>query len=55
MTYNYFNVDGLHTTGFGIHREVVGFEKTLLDGNASIGMRLPYTQATGFDGYSDMS
>ena len=31
---------GWNQTGF-LHREVIGFEKTFLDGNASFGMRLP--------------
>jgi len=25
-----------------VYRQVIGFEKTLFDGNASIGMRLPF-------------
>ncbi len=54
LTYNYYNVDGLHTTGFAIHREDIGFEKSFLDGKASVGMRLPYTQLTGDFGSDDI-
>jgi hypothetical protein len=32
---------------FDVHREVVGFEKTFLDGNASIGLRAPLFQQQG--------
>jgi hypothetical protein len=51
-TYNYFNNvgSGLNPPGLpqsDVHREVIGFEKTFLDGNASIGMRLPFIQVTG--------
>lgn len=51
-TYNYFsNVFGSRLAPgqqqTDIHREVIGFEKTLLDGNASAGMRLPYIQVNG--------
>jgi hypothetical protein len=54
VTYNYYDVDGLHSNAISINREVIGFEKTLLDGNASIGVRLPYTQDTGPLGSSDI-
>jgi hypothetical protein len=52
VTYDYFNNlnAGLRTFGMtqsNLHREVVGFEKTLLDGDASIGMRVPILQVTG--------
>jgi hypothetical protein len=30
-----------------LHREMLGLEKTFLDGNASIGLRLPYLELTG--------
>ncbi len=30
-----------------VYREMIGFEKTFLQGNASVGMRLPYFQLTG--------
>src|SRR5205807_614779 len=33
-------------TNFGLHRDLIGFEKTFLDGNASLGMRLPFQQIT---------
>lgn len=51
-TYNaFFNVNTTdRSAGFpetDVHREVVGFEKTFLDGNASIGLRLPILQVRG--------
>jgi hypothetical protein len=50
-TYNFFyNVNGSLNEGLArtdIHREVIGFEKTFLDGNASFGMRLPFVQVQG--------
>ena len=30
-----------------VHREVVGFEKTLFDGAASVGVRAPFFQQQG--------
>jgi hypothetical protein len=47
--YNYYNGVG---EGFGIpntdlHREVIGFEKTFLQGNASFGLRLPFVETSG--------
>src|SRR5262249_20066000 len=36
-----------------LHREVIGFEKTFFDGNASFGMRLPFLQLQ--DGSGDLS
>jgi hypothetical protein len=55
-TYNYF--DGVNHSlnpGFqtNLHREVIGFEKTFLNGNASIGMRVPFVQLTGTAGVDD--
>lgn len=53
LTYNYFNdVWGSLNRGSGVgtldlHREVFGFEKTLLGTDASIGMRLPVLQLAG--------
>ena len=48
-TYNYYN--GVPTApsypGFDVHREVIGFEKTFLDGQASIGVRVPFLQLAG--------
>ncbi|MGL4552448.1 MAG: hypothetical protein ACRC33_14815, partial [Gemmataceae bacterium] len=48
LTYNYFDqVGGKFATGpgfesrFNLHRGVVGFEKTVLEGNASVGLRVP--------------
>ena len=43
-TYNYYNnVNSV----VDVHREVIGFEQTFLDGRASVGMRLPFFQADG--------
>jgi hypothetical protein len=64
LTYNYYN--GVNTFGgpqsqFDVHRQVIGFERTFLDGNASVGMRLPFlqrAQAEGnntVDGVGDLS
>jgi hypothetical protein len=45
LTYNYFDrVEGLN---FGLSREMIGFEKTFLDGDASFEVRLPFLQTTG--------
>jgi hypothetical protein len=55
LTYNYFNSIN-HDINPGIvprsdlHRETIGFEKTFLEGNASVGMRLPFLQLTGTSG-----
>jgi hypothetical protein len=35
------------TGGADVQRQMAGFEMTLLDGDASVGMRLPYTQQYG--------
>jgi hypothetical protein len=49
VTYNYY--DGLPTSPFtpqfDVHRETIGFEKTFLDGSASIGLRVPFIQLSG--------
>lgn len=47
INYNYFN--NINSTGTDVHREMPGFERTFLDGNASFGMRLPVYQ-TAQDG-----
>jgi hypothetical protein len=36
-----------------VHREMIGFERAFLDGNASVGVRVPFLQQTGSDGLSD--
>jgi hypothetical protein len=56
FTYNYF--DGVNKAIYpnvqiNLHRELMGFEKTLLGGNMSVGMRLPYIQLTGTTGVED--
>ncbi|HYT91819.1 MAG TPA: hypothetical protein VEL76_24100, partial [Gemmataceae bacterium] len=57
FTYNYFNnvggsqrADGTPQTD--LHREMIGVEKTFLDGNASIQLRLPFIQVSGGGGAS---
>jgi hypothetical protein len=50
LTYNYYNdVDVLQfgSSRSDLHREMIGFEKTFLEGDASFGMRLPFLQLTG--------
>ncbi len=50
LTYNYYNdvdVQQLGLSRSDLHREMIGFEKTFLDGNASFGVRLPFLQLTG--------
>jgi hypothetical protein len=42
-----FNPTGPNVEGTNVYREVVGFEKTFLSGDASFGMRLPFLQAQG--------
>lgn len=46
-SYNYYN----NVLGIAdVHREIVGFEKTFLDGNASIGLRVPFFQSIADSG-----
>jgi hypothetical protein len=50
LTYNYFNGVGAGIPNFptfDLHRQVFGFEKTFLDGDASISVRLNTLQAAG--------
>jgi hypothetical protein len=49
ITYNFYdNVNpNFSTNKTNVHRELFGFEKTILDGNASFGLRLPFDQVTG--------
>jgi hypothetical protein len=55
LTYNYFDVDGFHGNSSSINREVIGFEKTFVDGRASFGMRVPFSQVgEGLGGSSDV-
>lgn len=48
FTYNHFgDVNaGTGTAPFDVNRETIGIEKTLLGGNASVGVRLPFQQAS---------
>lgn len=52
--YNYYSGLGSSLSngvgGINENREMMGFEKTFLDGNASIGMRLPFIQYSGLYG-----
>jgi hypothetical protein len=53
-TYNYFDVDGFHGNSSSINREMIGFEKTFFDGQASFELRAPLTQVgEGLGGTSD--
>jgi hypothetical protein len=50
MTYNYYDRVNVGGTSAILNREMTGFEKTFLGGNASLGMRLPFLQtSTGSD------
>jgi hypothetical protein len=62
ITYNYFNnANNFGGPSFDLHREVIGFEKTFFDGNASFGARLPIFEkdgtagGTGIDGIGDLT
>jgi hypothetical protein len=52
-TYNYYNDVERNLNPApsqeNVHREIFGFEKTFLDGNASIGFRLPFYETYGDD------
>ncbi|MFO0800054.1 MAG: hypothetical protein U0804_21515 [Gemmataceae bacterium] len=43
------------TGGSDVQRQMAGFEYTLLDGDASVGMRLPYMQQYGPVGYASQT
>ena len=45
--FNYFNDASTPTTRIDLSRETFGFEKTFLDGNASIGVRVPFYDTSG--------
>ena len=44
FNYSYFNGPAFGSVPNGVFREVIGFEKTVLDSNASIEVRLPFVQ-----------
>jgi hypothetical protein len=46
VTYNYYRDVG---SVEDVHRETIGFEKALLGGRASVGLRLPFFQVRGND------
>jgi hypothetical protein len=52
LTFNYYNSVDLGTKKIDVQRETLGFEKTFLDGNASLGARLPFFQ--NLDNKDDM-
>lgn len=65
LNYNYFNDANIPTSApdgitpptiarTDIHREIFGFERTFLDGDASFGMRVPLIQQTGTLAFSDI-
>jgi hypothetical protein len=49
FNYNFYDRVPVAGTTVGLNRELIGFEKTCLGGNASFGMRLPFLQTTGVD------
>jgi hypothetical protein len=55
--YNYYNdvgaSTGLSPSRLDLQREALGLEKTFLDGNASVGLRLPYLELTGNSEFDD--
>jgi hypothetical protein len=60
LEYNYYNNVDRSLNGLGtdvprsdLHREMIGFERTFLDGNASVGLRVPFLQLTGADDIQD--
>lgn len=65
FNYNFFinanaSLSGGNFPRLDVHREVFGFEKTFLDGDASIGLRAPIFETTGDgsvsrDGFGDLS
>jgi hypothetical protein len=63
INYNYFNDVGIPgISNFNLNREVVGFEKTFLGGDASVGLRLNFLQTDGagalttaHDGFGDLT
>lgn len=58
VTYTFYNdvnrsINPAGVPSFDLHRELIGFEKTFLDGNASIGVRLPFVQLGGDQAIED--
>jgi hypothetical protein len=51
LTYNYYS----DVLGSDFHRETLGMEKTFLDGDASIGLRVPFFQFKGDAEIDDLS
>lgn len=52
-TYHYFNDVRSGSDRFDFHREIVGFERTFLEGKGSFGIRLPMLQTNGPNGLSE--
>src|SRR4029077_7370206 len=44
FNYNFYSQIPVGGVNADLHRELIGFEKTFKDGNASFGMRLPFLQ-----------
>lgn len=44
---------GSSASSTNVYREMIGFEKTFFQGNASVGMRLPYFELTGESGLNE--
>lgn len=57
LGYNYYHQIGAAANpavgGSNLNREIAGFERTFLDGDASFGMRLPFVQQFGPAGFSN--
>lgn len=56
--FNYLGNINVDVLGTGapraqLYRHLLGFEKTLLDGNASVGLRLPFLKIGGAPGYQE--
>jgi hypothetical protein len=56
FNYNYYSGVDLGTKKVDLQRETVGFERTFFDGNASVGIRLPFFQnLDSKDGVGDVT
>jgi len=49
FNYNFYDRIPVVGTTINLNRELIGFEKTFLNGDASFGIRLPFLQSTGAD------
>ena len=55
LTYNHYHNVDINGRSIDINREVIGFEKTFLDGNASFGLRLPFLQFNNVGSFGAIS